>query len=32
MYETLGYHRAGLRRAYYHDGEDALVMTKDLER
>jgi len=32
MYEALGYHRAGLRRAYYHDGEDALVMTKDLER
>jgi ribosomal-protein-alanine N-acetyltransferase len=32
MYELLGYHRAGLRRAYYHDGEDALVMTKDLER
>ncbi|HPA81682.1 MAG TPA: ribosomal protein S18-alanine N-acetyltransferase [Thermoanaerobaculales bacterium] len=32
MYEGLGYHRAGLRRGYYHDGEDALVMTKDLER
>jgi ribosomal-protein-alanine N-acetyltransferase len=32
MYDLLGYHRAGLRRAYYHDGEDALVMTKDLER
>ena len=32
MYEALGYHRAGFRRAYYNDGEDALVMTKDLER
>jgi ribosomal-protein-alanine N-acetyltransferase len=31
MYESLAYHRAGLRRGYYHDGEDALVMTKDLK-
>ena len=31
MYEVLGYHRAGLRRGYYHDGEDAVVMTKDLK-
>lgn len=31
MYESLDYHRAGLRRGYYHDGEDALVMTKHLK-
>jgi tRNA threonylcarbamoyladenosine biosynthesis protein TsaB len=31
MYEALGYHRAGLRRAYYHNGEDARD-DQDLER
>jgi ribosomal-protein-alanine N-acetyltransferase len=30
MYEALGYHRAGTRRRYYADGEDAIVMTKDV--
>lgn len=28
LYEALDYHRAGVRRAYYSDGEDAVVMTK----
>jgi ribosomal-protein-alanine N-acetyltransferase len=28
MYEVLDYDRAGVRRAYYQDGEDAVVMTK----
>jgi ribosomal-protein-alanine N-acetyltransferase len=28
MYEVLEYERAGVRRAYYQDGEDAVVMTK----
>jgi ribosomal-protein-alanine N-acetyltransferase len=28
MYETLGYERAGVRPAYYQDGEDAIIMTK----
>lgn len=34
MYERLRYHRSGIRRAYYQDGEDAVVMSKrvsDLE-
>ncbi len=31
MYEGLDYERAGVRRAYYQDGEDAVVMTKRLE-
>jgi ribosomal-protein-alanine N-acetyltransferase len=30
MYEELDYERAGTRRAYYQDGEDAVVMTKRL--
>jgi ribosomal protein S18 acetylase RimI-like enzyme len=28
MYEALHYERAGIRAAYYQDGEDAVVMTK----
>jgi ribosomal-protein-alanine N-acetyltransferase len=28
MYESLGYERAGIRPAYYQDGEDAVIMTK----
>jgi ribosomal-protein-alanine acetyltransferase len=28
MYESLGYERAGIRPAYYHDGQDAVIMTK----
>jgi ribosomal-protein-alanine N-acetyltransferase len=28
MYESLGYDRAGTRPRYYHDGEDAVIMTK----
>jgi len=28
MYEALGYDHAGLRRSYYPNGEDAVVMTK----
>ena len=28
LYEGLAYERAGLRRGYYQDGEDAVVMTK----
>lgn len=31
LYEALDYYRAGLRRAYYQDGEDAVVMTKRIE-
>ena len=27
LYEKLGYEEAGLRRRYYQDGEDALIMT-----
>lgn len=30
MYEAIDYHKAGVRRAYYQDGEDAVVMTKRL--
>lgn len=30
LYEALDYQRAGLRRAYYQDGEDAVVMTKKI--
>jgi ribosomal-protein-alanine N-acetyltransferase len=30
MYDALGYHRAGRRRHYYADSEDAIVMTKDV--
>jgi ribosomal-protein-alanine acetyltransferase len=32
LYEQLGYEQAGRRRHYYADGDDALVMTKDLRR
>jgi ribosomal-protein-alanine N-acetyltransferase len=28
LYENLDYERAGIRHAYYQDGEDAVVMTK----
>jgi ribosomal-protein-alanine N-acetyltransferase len=28
LYEALEYHRAGVRTAYYQDGEDAVIMTK----
>jgi ribosomal-protein-alanine acetyltransferase len=28
MYDSLGYERAGIRPAYYQDGEDAVIMTK----
>lgn len=28
LYTNLGYRQAGLRRAYYGDGEDAVVMTR----
>jgi ribosomal-protein-alanine N-acetyltransferase len=31
MYTALGYQRAGIRRRYYADGQDALVMTKSVE-
>lgn len=31
MYESLGYERVGIRRGYYADGSDALVMTKRVE-
>ena len=30
LYEALGYYRAGLRRRYYADGEDAVIMTKEM--
>ncbi len=30
LYESLGYETAGLRRKYYPDGSDALVMVKNL--
>lgn len=30
MYDSLGYHNAGLRARYYADSEDALVMTKQV--
>ncbi|HEB84582.1 MAG TPA: ribosomal-protein-alanine N-acetyltransferase [Bacteroidetes bacterium] len=30
LYETFGFERAGLRKSYYPDGEDALLMTLDL--
>jgi len=30
LYRSLGYRHVGLRRGYYADGEDALVMTKDI--
>ena len=28
MYESLGYEKAGIRPAYYQDGQDAVIMTK----
>jgi ribosomal-protein-alanine N-acetyltransferase len=28
LYESLGFERVGLRRGYYSDGDDALIMTK----
>jgi ribosomal-protein-alanine N-acetyltransferase len=31
LYETLGYRHAGVRRGYYQDGKDAMVMTKRVE-
>jgi ribosomal protein S18 acetylase RimI-like enzyme len=30
LYQTSGYERSGLWPAYYQDGEDALIMAKDL--
>ena len=30
LYETLGFQQAGRRRAYYPDGEDALVLVREL--
>ena len=30
MYRDLGYRQAGIRPRYYADGEDAIVMTKDM--
>ncbi len=30
MYNSLGYQRTGLRKGYYADGEDAVVMTKQI--
>lgn len=30
LYESLGYERVGRRRRYYGDGEDALVMTRQV--
>lgn len=30
LYETLGFHAVGRRRAYYSDGTDALLMTRSL--
>jgi ribosomal-protein-alanine N-acetyltransferase len=32
MYDALGYHRAGVRRHYYADGENAIVMVKEMRR
>jgi ribosomal protein S18 acetylase RimI-like enzyme len=31
LYETLRYYQAGVRRGYYQDGEDAVVMTKRIQ-
>jgi ribosomal-protein-alanine N-acetyltransferase len=28
MYHAFGYHRSGIRRQYYSDGENAVIMTK----
>lgn len=30
LYEKFGFHRVGIRRGYYRDGEDAILMTKAL--
>jgi ribosomal-protein-alanine N-acetyltransferase len=30
LYKALGYHQAGVRRGYYQDGEDAVIMSKRL--
>ncbi len=30
LYEKMGFYEEGIRRQYYQDGEDALVMRKDL--
>ncbi|MGH7787807.1 MAG: ribosomal protein S18-alanine N-acetyltransferase [Candidatus Binatia bacterium] len=30
LYRSLGFHPAGLRKNYYGQGEDAVIMTKDL--
>lgn len=32
LYEALGFERTGLRRGYYRDGTDALVMSRKLSR
>lgn len=31
LYEGLRYHQAGVRRGYYQDGEDAVIMTKRIQ-
>lgn len=31
LYRRLGFHEAGVRRAYYPDGSDALVLTRNLD-
>ena len=30
LYEGMGFERVGLRRGYYSDGEDALLMTREM--
>lgn len=30
LYETLGYSRRGIRPSYYPNGEDAVIMTRQL--
>ena len=30
LYESLGFKRTGIRTAYYQDGEDAVLMTKEI--
>lgn len=32
LYRDCGFYETGVRRAYYADGEDAIVMLRDLER
>ncbi len=30
LYKSMGFQRVGLRQEYYHDGEDAVLMTLEL--